>query len=111
DRLAKAPLAQLDGSLLLLPEEEAVVAALRRKRPLRALRVEGAEPVAFRTRRELHEAGGALDRAEAQVAVFRTLLGGTPEAAQAEVARFGVPLSTLGVERLWTAAVASAILE
>jgi hypothetical protein len=111
DRLAKQPLAKLDDVDLILPEELSVVAALRRKRPLRALKVEGAEPVPFRSRRELAEAESSLERAERQVELFRELLGGTEEAARAVVARFGVPLETLGTERLWTALVASAVLD
>lgn len=111
DRLAKAPLFRLGEVMLLLPEEEAGVAALRRKRPLRALKVEGAEPVPFRSRRELRDSEALLERAEAQVEIFSALLGGTPEAAQAAVARFGVGLDVLGVERLWTSIVALAALD
>ncbi|HSP18222.1 MAG TPA: DUF6178 family protein, partial [Myxococcaceae bacterium] len=48
-RLAGRPLARVDGEWLLWPEQAATVAALRRSRPMRALPVEGAEPVPFRS--------------------------------------------------------------
>ncbi|MCP3101261.1 DUF6178 family protein [Myxococcus sp. K15C18031901] len=111
DRLAKVPGAVLDGVLLVLPEEAAALEALRRKRPRRALKVEGAEPVPFRSLKEVASSEAALARAEAQVEVFRGLLGGTPEAARVAVARFGVPLETLGVDRLFAAGVAMAVLD
>jgi hypothetical protein len=111
DRLAKEPLFQQDGVVLLLQEEAAAVVALRRKRPLKALKVEGAEPVPFRSRRELRESELLLERAEAQLRILRAVLGGTEEAARATVARFGVAMDVLGVERLWTAVVALAVLD
>lgn len=111
DRLAKAPGAIVDGVLMVLPEEAAAMEALRRKRPRRALRVEGAEPVPFRSLREIAASEAVLARAEAQVEVLRGVLGGTPEAAREAVARFGVPMEVLGVERLFAAVVAMAVLE
>ena len=111
DRLMKAPLAQMDGTPLLMPEEAAAVVALRRKRPRRALRVPGAEPVPFRSRRELAASEEVLARAEAQVALLGALLGATPERARQLLARFGVDLSILGVDRLFAAVVAVAALE
>ncbi|MFY2559214.1 DUF6178 family protein [Corallococcus terminator] len=111
DRLAKSPGAMVDGVLLVLPEEGAALEALRRKRPRRTLKVEGAEPVPFRSLREVAASEAVLARAEAQVEVLRGVLGGTPEAAHQAVARFGVPLETLGVERLFAAVVAMAVLE
>jgi hypothetical protein len=111
DRLMKAPLAQMDDTPLLMPEEAAAVVALRRKRPRRALRVPGAEPVPFRSRRELAASEEVLSRAEAQVALLGALLGGTPERARQLLARFGVDLSVLGVDRLLAALVAMAALE
>ncbi|WP_240360524.1 DUF6178 family protein [Pyxidicoccus caerfyrddinensis] len=111
DRLVKAPGAMLEGVLMVLPEEAAAVEALRRKRPRRALRVDGAEPVPFRSLREVASTEALLARAEAQVALLRGVLGGSAEAAHTAVARFGVPLETLGVERLLAAAVAMAVLE
>ncbi|MBZ4415954.1 DUF6178 family protein [Myxococcus sp. RHSTA-1-4] len=111
DRLMRAPGAMLEGVLMVLPEEAAAIHALRRKRPRRALRVEGAEPVPFRSLREVAATEALLARAEAQVQVFRGVLGGTAEAAREAVARFGVPLETLGLERLLAAVVAMAVLE
>ncbi|WP_420826638.1 DUF6178 family protein [Myxococcus eversor] len=111
DRLAKSPGAVVDGVLLMLPEESAAMEALRRKRPRRTLKVEGAEPVPFRSLREVAASEAVLARAEAQVEVLRGVLGGTPQAAHQAVARFGVPLETLGVERLFAAVVAMAVLD
>jgi hypothetical protein len=111
DRLMKAPLARMDDTPLLLSEEEAAIEALRLKRPRRALRVPGAEPVPFRSLRELASSEAQLGRAEAQVEIFRGLLGGSEEPARQVLARFGVALSTLGVERLFNAAVAMAVLD
>ncbi len=111
DRLVKAPLARLDDTLLVFPEEAAAIEALRLKRPRRALRVPGAEPVPFRSLREIAASEALLARAEAQVELFRGLLGGTAEAAREVLARFGVALSVLGVERLFTATVAMAVLD
>jgi hypothetical protein len=109
--LAKEPLAKLDGSWLVLPEAARVLDALARKRPLRALRVEGAEPVPFRNLRELEAARIAVGRAAAQIAFFRSALGGTELAAREALARFGEPLQTLGTERLLAALVAHALLD
>ncbi|MDY7224762.1 DUF6178 family protein [Hyalangium rubrum] len=111
DRLVKAPLLRLDDTLLLLPEEASALEALRLKRPRRALRVQGAEPVPFRSLREIAVSEAQLARAEAQGEVFRGLLGGTEATAREVLARFGVALPMLGVERLFTAAVAMAVLE
>jgi hypothetical protein len=111
ERLVKAPLARLDDTLLVLPEEAAAIEALRLKRPRRALRVEGAEPVPFRSLKEIAASEALLARAEAQVELFRGLLGGTEAAAREVLARFGVALSVLGVERLLAATVAMAVLE
>lgn len=111
DRLVKAPGAMLEGVLMVLPEEAAAIEALRRKRPRRALRVEGAEAVPFRSLREVAQSQALLARAEAQVALLRGVLGGSAEASHTAVARFGVPLETLGVERLLAAVVAMAVLE
>jgi hypothetical protein len=111
DRLVKTPLARLDDTVLVLPEEAAALEALRLKRPRRALRVQGAEPVPFRSLREIAASEALLARAERQVELFRGLLGGTEAAAREVLARFGVALSVLGTERLFTAAVAMAVLE
>ncbi|WP_199243137.1 DUF6178 family protein [Vitiosangium sp. GDMCC 1.1324] len=111
ERLMKQPLAQVEGTPLLFPEETAAVEALRRKRPRRALKVPGAEPVPFRSRRELAASEQVLSRAEAQVALLGALLGGTPERAHELLARFGVEPRVLGMERLFAALVAMALLE
>jgi hypothetical protein len=111
DRIARHPLARLDGAYLLFAEEELVLSALRRKRPMRALRVEGAEPVPFRSAFELREAQSTVDRAEQQVAMLAALLGGTAAAAREAVERFGMTLRQLGVERLFAAIAANALLD
>jgi hypothetical protein len=111
DRLAKEPLAKLDATWLALPDEARVLDALNRKRPLRALRVEGAEPVPFRSLRELDSARSAVRRAASQVAFFRSALGGTEAAAREALALFAEPLETLGTERLLAALVAQAVLD
>jgi len=82
ERLSRRPLARLDGNWLLWPDAAAVVVALRRPRPLRGLRIEGAEPVPFRRLREIDEAEASLGRAEAQAVLFGALLGGTEGAAR-----------------------------
>lgn len=111
DRLMKAPLAVLDEAPLVFAEEAAALAALRLKRPRRALRVEGAEPVSFRSLREVAASEAILARAEAQVEVLRAVLGGTEASAREAVARFGLGLNVLGVERLFAATLAMAVLD
>jgi len=111
DRLMKAPLARVEDTPLLLSEEAAAVEALRLKRPRRALRVSGAEPVPFRSLRELASSEALLARAEAQLELFRGLLGGSEEPARQVLARFGLALPMLGLERLFSAAVAMAVLD
>jgi hypothetical protein len=111
DRLMKQPLAQVEGTPLLFPEEAAALEALRRKRPRRALKVPGAEPVPFRSRRELASSEEVLTRAEAQVALLGALLGGSAQRAHELLARFGVEPRVLGVDRFFAATVALALLE
>ena len=111
DRLMKAPLARVEDTPLLLSEEAAAVEALRLKRPRRALRVSGAEPVPFRSLRELASSEALLARAEAQLELFRGLLGGSEEPARQVLARFGLGLPMLGLERLFSATVAMAVLD
>ncbi|MET0404528.1 MAG: DUF6178 family protein [Cystobacter sp.] len=110
DRLMKAPLARVDGQPLLFAEEATAVEALRRKRPRRTLKVPGAEPVPFRSRRELAASEELLTRAEAQVALLGALLGGTPEAAGERLSRFNAEQKALGMEGVLTATVAQALL-
>jgi hypothetical protein len=111
DRLMKQPLAQVEGLPMLFTEEATAVEALRRKRPRRTLKVPGAEPVPFRSRRELAASEEVLARAEAQVALLGALLGGTEKKAREVLALFGVEARVLGVERFFAAAVALALLE
>ncbi|MBN9684319.1 MULTISPECIES: DUF6178 family protein [unclassified Corallococcus] len=111
DRLFKVPFVKLDDVPLVLPEEAAALEALRRKRPRRALRVPGAEAVPFRSLREVAGSEALLARAEGQVAALGALLGGSEDAAHTVLARFGVSLDVLGVERLWAAVVGMAVLE
>jgi hypothetical protein len=110
DRLARQPLSRLGEVWMLLPEVAAAVVALRRKRPMRALPVEGADPVPFRSRRELAEADLMLTTAEAQVALFRGLLGGTEASARQVLDRFAQPLELLDTRRLLAGAVGHAVL-
>jgi hypothetical protein len=110
DRLMRAPLAKVGGLEWVLPAEAKVLHALRRKRPLKALKVEGAEPVPFRTRRELAEARAALDRVEAQLQLFAALLGPTPEGAREKLAALKDEARPLSPERLLVAAIAQALL-
>ncbi len=101
-------LAQEEGSRfaetwLAFEEETAAVGALMRRRPLKALKVPGADPVPFRARRELAEAEAMLGRVRQQRAVFQALLGSKPAEV---VARFGLKLSELTPQRLFAAVVA-----
>jgi hypothetical protein len=111
DRLARRPLARLDGEWLLWPDVAATVNALRRARPLRALRVEGAEPVPFRRMREVHEARALLARAEHQATLFAALLGGTVERARAALQSLEPDWPVGGTPALLLAALAHGALE
>src|SRR5262249_6547102 len=111
ERMLKPPVSRMGHVLLLLDDEAKVVAPLLRKRPTKAVKVPGAEPMTFRDRRELWEVGKVLDRAEVQLEVFRALLGNTVEEAQARVARLELPLEKVGAERLFGLAVAHAVLD
>jgi hypothetical protein len=108
ERMAQEAGFKFADAWLVLDEEGAFIAALLRKRPLKALKVPGAEPVPFRTRRELIEAEGTLERVRAQRAVFQALLGAAPAEA---VGRFGLALSKLRPQRLWNAVVAWAVVD
>ncbi len=111
ERLLKHPLARVDDGYLLFPPEAAWVDAVRLTRPRRPARVEGADPVPFRSRHEIAEAEAALGRAEQQVAIFQSLLGGTGEGARRALQRFAAPLSEIGAELLFRAIVAHALLD
>ncbi len=90
---------------LALEEESAALSALLRRRPLKALKVPGAEPVPFRSRREVAEAEATLQRVRQQRAVFQALLSPSPAEI---IARFGSTLAELTPQRLFAAAVARA---
>ena len=108
ERLSKEAGSRFGDTWLLLDDEAAVVAALLRRRPLKALKVPGAEPVPFRTRRELLESDALLERVRLQREVFRALL--LPSPAEV-VARFGVSLAELTPQRLFLAVVARAEID
>ena len=110
DRLAARPLARVDGQWMLWPEQAAVVGALRRTRPMRALPVEGAEPVPFRTLGEIHETERALERAEQQQTLFAALLGGSEERARTALDGLGPAWPAGGTPAVLAAAVSQALL-
>lgn len=111
DRLAARPLARVDGEWMLWPEQAAVVTALRRARPLRALPVEGAEPVPFRSLAEIHHAEEELGRAEAQQTLLAALLGESEERARVALDSLGPAWPAGGTPAVLAAAVAHALLE
>ncbi|MBS1149023.1 MAG: hypothetical protein H6Q89_721 [Myxococcaceae bacterium] len=108
ERMASEPMAKFADTWLALDEEAAALAALLRKRPLRTLKVPGAEPVAFRARRELLDSEALLQRVRQQRIVLQALLEPSPAEV---VARFGAKLSELTPQRLLAAAVAWAELD
>ncbi len=108
ERLASEGHLKFAETWLLLDDEAQVMQALLRKRPLKALRVPGAEPVTFRSKKELVEAEAQLGRVRAQAGVFQALLGPSPADV---VARFGEKLNELGPQRLFLAVVARAELD
>jgi hypothetical protein len=108
EKLAKEEGAKFAETWLALDDEAAMLAALLRKRPLKALKVPGAEPVPFRSRRELGEAEALLARVRTQRAIFTALLGSAPAEV---VARFGVSLAQLTPQRLFAATVVHAELD
>ncbi len=105
EKLAKEEGARFGDTWLALDEEAAGLNALLRRRPLKAVKVPGAEPVAFRAKRELLEAEALLQRVRAQRSVLQALLGPSPAEV---VARFGVTLAELTPQRLFAAVVARA---
>jgi hypothetical protein len=108
ERLAQEHGSRFADTWLALDEETAALQALMRRRPLKALKVPGAEPVAFRAKRELVEIEQLLARVKGQRAVFNALLGSSPADA---IARFGLKLAELTPQRLFLAVVAHAELE
>ncbi|MEW5743717.1 MAG: DUF6178 family protein, partial [Myxococcota bacterium] len=105
EKLAKEEGAKFGDTWLALDEEAAALNALLRRRPLKAVKVPGADPVPFRSKRELHEAGELINRVRAQRTVLQALLGPSPGDV---VARFGVTLAELTPQRLFGAVVARA---
>ncbi len=105
EKMAHEPGSKFAETWLALDEETAFLAALMRRRPLKALKVPGAEPVSFRSKRELVEAEAMFARIRAQRAVLNGLLGASPAAT---VAHFGVKLSELTPQRFFTTIVARA---
>ena len=110
DRLAARPLARVDGQWLLWPAEEAALSALRRARPLRALPVEGAEPVPFRSLAELDATSTQLTRAERQQRMLSALLGGDEETARAALHGLGAGWPAGGTPAVLSAALSQALL-
>lgn len=108
EKLAHEEGARFADSWLAMDEETAALQALSRRRPLKALKVAGAEPVPFRARRELVEAEGLFERVRRQRAVLQALLGARP---QETIARFGVKFVELTPQRMFAAVVAWAELE
>ncbi|MER2562468.1 MAG: DUF6178 family protein [Myxococcaceae bacterium] len=105
ERLGQEQGSKFADTWLVLDEEAQALQALLRRRPLKALKVPGAEPVTFRSKRELAEVEALLSRVRSQRAVFNALLGSSPAEA---IARFGVKLSDLTPQRLFLAVVAHA---
>lgn len=105
EKLAHEEGSRFGETWLALEEETAGVSALMRRRPLKALKVPGAEPVPFRSRREVTEAEASLSRVRSQRAVFQALLSPSPAEI---IARFGSTLAELTPQRLFAAAVARA---
>lgn len=107
EKLAREEGAKFADTWLALDDEAAILAALLRRRPLKALKVPGAEPVPFRSRRELAEVELLIERVRTQRRVFTALLGPTPAET---VARFGGTLAEVRPQRLFAAVVAGAEL-
>src|SRR5262249_9401788 len=98
DPLARPPVAVIPGGEPGFPEQRATLVALRRKRPGRQASDENSPAEPFRSLAGIAEAEGSLARAEQQVAIFAALLGSDRGAAEAQLERFGAPLSVLGPE-------------
>jgi hypothetical protein len=96
---------------MLWPEQASTVTALRRARPMRALPVEGAEPVPFRSLAEIRQAEEELARAGGQQALLAALLGGTEERARAAVDALGPAWPAGGTPAVLATAVAHALLD
>ncbi len=108
EKLAHEEGARFGETWLAMDDETAALQALLKRRPLKALKVQGADAVPFRARRELVEAQALFPRARAQRAVFQALLGRAPLEI---IGRFGVTLAELSPQRLFAATVAWAEVE
>ncbi len=107
EKLARESRVHRGGVWLALDEESHALAALMLKRPKKALKVQGAEPVPFRYARELAEAEQLQERVRGQTAVLLALLGNDANAA---VAPFSVEFAQLRPQRFMAAAVAQSAL-
>jgi hypothetical protein len=108
EKLQAEPGSRFGETWLALDEETQAVQALLRRRPLKALKVPGAEPVPFRSRREVAESEALLVRVRGQRAVLQGLLGSSPAEV---VARFGTSFAELTPQRLFLAVVAKAEID
>jgi hypothetical protein len=111
DRLASKPLARVDGQWLVWPDLAHLLTALRRPRPLHAPAAESAEPVPFRSIREIRETEHQLDRAERQQSVFAALLGGSEASARRALEGLGPSWPAGGMPAVLAAALAQALLD
>lgn len=103
EALAQEPGARFAETWLALDDETSALQALLRKRPLKAIKVPGAQPLPFRFRRELVESEAMLGRVRAQRQVFGALLGAVPAEV---VARFGgQKLNEVTPQRIFAAVV------
>jgi len=78
---------------------------------MRALSVEGAEPVPFRSLAEIHHAERELDRAEQQQALLAALLGNDEDRARTALDSLGVAWPAGGTPAVLAAAVSHALLD
>jgi hypothetical protein len=78
---------------------------------MRALPVEGAEPVPFRSLAEIQHAERELERAEQQQELLAALLGGGEETARAALNALGPAWPAGGTPAVLAAAVAHALLD
>ncbi len=104
-RVLKLPHVQFAETIMALDDEAATLKALLKRRPKKALKVPGADPVPFRTQRELAEAKNSLERLVAHSQVFHALCGDSLSQA---VSGFGAKLADLTPQRLFLATVCMA---
>jgi hypothetical protein len=104
DKLSKDEAMKFAGGWLALDDERKSLEALLLKRPLKSVKVPGAEPVPFRSLKELRDTENTLGRVRLQRDVFVALLGSTP--AQT-ISNFGTSLNILTPQRLLGSVVAN----